>query len=363
MVEVVYYSPTVPSVRSTVRHVHADAVPTNVETATLVTESEPPTAVADQYDEVTVLDGGVLRNARRAARTAEEAATDGPPTLFLTTFHYGPALAGWLADVPWVVDVFDDPHQYAYNNPDSYHRITARLLRRLLDRADGAVHDSHHSGPVLSDDPRYITEGCPTDLVEPSFETPTDTLRCVWAGSPRLDRGMDVLVDALASLDTPVVVDVYGDSDAVAYADRHGVSDDLRFHGRTDHAEICSRIGSAHVGLCVLPDRPDWLHSSPLKVREYMAGGTIPICSDFPGMRLTAEATATYTEPTSEALAGTLERLLSLGRSDPEQFARKMRFARERAEARPLDTAGEWFVRQAVSSGLGIDLFCADGDR
>jgi glycosyltransferase involved in cell wall biosynthesis len=358
MVAVVYFSPTIPSVRSTVRYAHADAVPRHVDRATLVTESEPPAAVADRYNDVVVLDGGVLGNARRAKRVAEETAGDGQ-TLFLTTFHYAPALAGTLADLPWVVDVFDNPRQYAYNNPDSYHRVSARALVHLVDRADGVVHDYHHSGPVLGRDPRFVTEGCPTDLVDPTFEAPGEELQCVWAGSPQLDRGMDTLVEALATLDEPVSVDVYGDADdgAIAYARRHGVTETVTFHGRTEHEEVCEAVGEAHVGLCVLPGRPDWRHSSPLKIREYMAGGTIPVCSDFPGMRLTAESAAVYTDPEPTALASTLDRLFEIARDDPERFVRRMRTCRERAEARPLDVAGEWFVRQAVSSGLGVELF------
>jgi glycosyltransferase involved in cell wall biosynthesis len=357
MVAVVYYSPTIPSVRSTVRYAHADAVPRHADRTTLVTESEPPAAVADRYDDVIVLNGGILGNARRAKRVAEDAAAD--RTLFLTTFHYAPALAGALADQPWVVDVFDNPHQYAYNNPHSYHRVTARVLVRLIDRADGVVHDYHHSGPVLSDDPRFIREGFPTDLVTPSFETPDDELSCIWAGSPRLDRGMDTLVDALTTLDESVTVDVYGetDDDAVAYARRKGVDDAIVFRGRTDHEQVCEAIGEAHVGLCVLPGRPDWRHSSPLKVREYMAGGTIPLCSDFPGMRLTAESAAVYTAPEPDSLASTLARLFDIGREDPDRFVQRMRVCREHASARAMDVAGEWFVRQAVSSGLDVELF------
>jgi len=359
MVEVVYYSPSVPDVESTVRNVHARAVPAHVDSATLVTETPPPEPVRAAYDEVRVLEGSVVRRARAGARHADEAAATGDRTLFLTTFHYAPALAGTLADAPWVVDAFDNPLQYALNNPDSYHRVTARVLLRLVDRADGVVHDYHPSGPILGRDSRFVTEGCPTELVDPTFEAPDERLRCVWAGSPRLDRGMDTLIEALSDAEVPATVDVYGDADeeVAALARRHGVTDSLTLHGRADHATICDRIGAAHAGLCVLPGRRDWRHSAPVKVREYIAGGTVPVCSNFPGMRLTAESAGVYTDPSPEALAATLERLLEIGRTDPERYVAKMRACRERAEARPLDTAGEWFVRQCLDSGLGVEPF------
>lgn len=359
MVEVVYYSPDIPDVQSTARYVHAEAIPAHVESATLLTESAPPAPIRTAYDNVTILDSGIVRRAHTAARIAEDIAATGDRTLFLTTFHYAPALAGTLADVPWVVDVFDNPLQYSLNNPRSYHRVTARSLLWLVDRADGAIHDYHPSGPVLGQDSRFVTEGCPTELIEPALDPPTDRLACVWSGSPRIDRGMNTLIKALAAIDAPVTVDVYGDADedAITLAQRQGVTDRLTFHGRTDHATVCNGIGEAHVGLCVLPGRRDWQHSAPVKVREYLAGGTVPICSDFPGMRLTAESAGVYTDPTPDALATTLCRLLEIGREEPGRYVEKMQSCRDRAEARPLDTAGEWFVRQCLNSGLGVELF------
>jgi glycosyltransferase involved in cell wall biosynthesis len=258
-----------------------------------------------------------------------------------------------------VVDVFDNPLQYAFNNPRSHHRVTARLLLRLADRADGGVHNYHYSGPVLGDDSRFITEGYPTALIEPDFDPPETELHCIWAGSPRLDRGIKILFEALAKLDDFVTVDIYGNAseDVLNLAQYYEVSEQATFHGQMPHSEVCDQIGRFHAGLCVLPERQDWLHSAPLKVREYMAGGTVPICSNFPGMRLTAESAAIYTEPTADALAATLDRLFEISYNNPDRYIKKMRAVRERAEGRSLDTAGEWFVRQCLSSGLDIELF------
>jgi len=358
MVEVVYYSPSIPEVRSTARYAHAAAFPQVLDTCTLITESEPPDALADRYDTVYTLDGGTIANARRAAQIASDVAGD--RTVFVTTFHYAPVLSGVRSDLPWVVDIYDNPLQYALNNPRSHHRLTARVLTWLIGRADATVHDYHpHTGTVMGSNPRFALEGCPADLIEPSFEPPGETLHCVWAGSPRMDRGMPILIDALEQVDIPVHVSVFGDVDRAVTerAAQQHVTDSLTFHGRTEHSTVCRAIGDAHVGLCVLPDRPDWQHSTPLKVREYMAGGTVPVCSDFSGMRLIAESAAVYTEPTAESVARTLRRLGEIGTATSERFVEKMQTARQRAEMQSIERANEWFVRQCVSGGLGVDLF------
>lgn len=359
MVEVVYYSPSIPDIESTARYVHATALPEYLDAATLVTESEPPAGLADRYDDVRVLDGGTIANARRAARIADGVDAGDDQLLYVTTFHYAPVLSGALSDRPWVVGVYDNPVQYALNNPKSYHQLTARLLPWLIGRADGVVHEySPYGGKIMGADPRFTWPGCPVDLIEPQFDPPADTLECVWAGSPRLDRGMPVLVDALERVDGPVHVSVFGDADdaVTELATRSGVDDSLTFHGWTPHDEVCDAIADAHVGLCVLPNRRDWYHSSPLKVREYLAGGTIPLCSDFPGIRATAESAGVYTEPTAAGLAERLDWLVERSRSNPKAITARMRQGRQKAEMTPISWCKEWFVRQCVSSGLGVEL-------
>lgn len=358
MAHVIYYSPTIPTVESTARYAHAAAFPDHVERTTLVTEQTPPPAIEAAYDDVQILDGWTLRKARRAASIAD--GTTGEDTLYVTTFHYAPALSGFLADTNWVVDLYDDPHQYALNNPRSHHQLTARALSRVIGRADGVIHDYHpHAGRVLGSDPRFMVEGCPSDLIDPVFEPPEERLGCVWAGSPRMDRGMNPLLHALHEVEVPAHVDVYGDHEpeVTAMAERIGVTDAVTFHGQTEHGQVLEAIANAQVGLCVLPERSDWLYATPLKVREYMAGGTVPVTSPFPGMRRMAEGAAVYTDPDPSALAGTFETLDEIANDDENRFVEKMRRGRRRAEMLSLADTNEWFVRQCLSSGLGLELF------
>lgn len=358
MVHVVYYSPSIPKIESTARHANATAFPVNVDTTTLITESEPPTKIVELYDEHYTVDGGTIDNGRRAATIANDVASE--ETLYVTTFHYAPVLSGVLADLPWVVDIYDDPMQYALNNPRSHHIASARVLSRIIGKADGTVHSYHpHAGNVLGSDPRFVLGGCPATLMEPTFEVPDDTIRGVWAGSPRMDRGMPEFLTAVKDFEGSIKVDVFGQVQPAVteLVQRLGLIEDIRLHGRTPHEPILKAISSAHVGFSTLPARSDWVHSTPVKVREYMAGGSIPIVSPFPGMRLIAQEAAVYTKPKPEAIRETLSQLKEISAERSHLFREKMEKGRRRAEMLSLDRTGEWFVKQCVSSGLGIELF------
>ena len=358
MVHVVYYVPSVPTVKSTTRYAHSAAFPEKVDTCTLITEAEPPAELSERYDDVSVLDGGRISKVRRATKIADEAGME--QTLYVTSFHYEPVLSGFFSDCPWVVDVYDNPHQYALNNPVSYHQLTSRLLTRLIARADGVIHDYHpDEGCVMGTDPRFLLEGCPVNLVEPTYDIPEQRLDCVWAGSPRLDRGMELLIEALGMLDSPVDVAVYGETDTETESriEQQGVAGQITLHGQQPHEEVLAAISQAQVGLCPLPPRQDWYHSTPLKVREYMAGGTIPLVSDFPGMRYIAESAGVYTSPTPPDIASTLDSLFDVAHNDPSSFQKKMRRCRKRARAQSLSRSNDWFVRQCLASGLDIQLF------
>lgn len=357
MVHVIYYVPSIPNVKSTARYAHATAFLDNVDSATLITETDPPDELANRYDSVYILTDRTLGNAQQAAKIANNATDE--QILYVTSFHYAPVLSGARADLPWVVDVYDNPIQYALNDPRSYHQLTARGLMWLIGRADGVIHDYHpYKGRVMGSDPRFILEGCPIDLIDPTYKLPDESLECVWAGSPRLERGMKLLIDALEMVEGDITVSVYGkiDEEIQSVVDRRGLAKQIHLHGWTEHEKVLEAVSQAHVGLCVLPDRQDWHHSTPLKVREYMAGGTVPVMSDFPGMRYIAESTGIYTSPTKNSLASTIDQLLEFARLTPESFVDKMRKSRHRAEAHSLDRSNEWFVRQCVSSGLGIEL-------
>lgn len=355
-----FYTPEIPDIETTGRYNQAVELPAHATTSELLTEQPPPPAVRAQYDEVHLLEGGDIVRSQRARRLVDRQFDSEPSDqqLFVTTFHYAPALAGATSDAFWVVTRHDDPMQYAHNAPISYHQVTARLLERLLRRADRQVYNVTPTRiPPQHPEVRYVRNGlgCPIEQITPGDKLAGETLRAVWAGSPRLDRGMDVLIDALTRVDRETIhVDVYGDAEPEVrrLAEQHGVTNKLTFHGRQPHKQLCTAIGAAEIGLCVLPERTDWLHTPSLKTREYLAGGTIPVVSDFPGFRSLGRDHAVYTKPDGQALGSVFRQLAALSE---ERLTTIFTDIRAYAETMPMSEERRWWARQIVGQ-TGISL-------
>lgn len=347
----VYYVPTIPEVWSTDRYQHCLGLIEAGDRSVVVSNAPVPDALADAATATRVVDtGGVLDRARAAASVAT--GVTGSSVVFVTSYHYEAALAGVIAKlrgVRWVPDVYETPAQYRLNQPRTYHQLTARGLAGLLDWAERAVHSFHSATPYqYGRDRRFLPNGAPVSIVEPAYPDRSD-LRVAWVGSPRLDRGGDLLVRALARREADgVTVDVYGETDERVreLAVELGVEDALAFHGRVPHSSALEGVREADVGYCVLPPRTDWRYAPPIKVGEYLAGATIPLVSDFPGMRYIAEDAASYVDPGADAIATTLDELAGLPVAERHERAAA---ARERGE----EVAWER-VRAAFADQVGV---------
>ena len=355
-----FYIPEIPEIETTGRYNQAIELPAHATTSELITEQPPPSAIQEQYDEVHILEGGDIARSRRARRLVDETfdREKSKQQLFVTTFHYAPALAGATSDAFWVVTRYDDPMQYAHNSPLSHHQVTARILERLLRRADRQVYLVTPTRiPPQHTEIRFVRDGlgCPVEQITPGTKLTGEALHAIWAGSPRIDRGMDILIDALTRVNAETVhVDVYGDAETEVkrLAKRQGVTDKLTFHGRQPHERVRTAIGDAEIGLCVLPERTDWLHTPSLKTREYLAGGTIPIVSDFPGFRSLARNHAIYSKPNGEALSSVFQELEQVSQTQLKTIFRQIR---EYASTIPMTKERQWWAQQIVGQ-TGISL-------
>jgi len=222
-----------------------------------------------------------LQRARQGRQIAENRLSK-EDSRYLTTFHYAPALSGFLADRTWVLDVYDDPMQYVYNNPRSLHSVSARVLLQLLDRADRAVHTIHPAtSRTFTDDRRFAINGAPTSVLNGDVTTTEGPLQVVFASSR--EASVSLLLEAVQEIRS-VEVDIYCElsREAQALVDEVG---GVKTHGWQPHDTVIKTVELADIGFCVLPKRPDWYYSYPLRVGECLAGGTVPIVSDFPGSR------------------------------------------------------------------------------
>jgi glycosyltransferase involved in cell wall biosynthesis len=231
----------------------------------------------------------------------------------------------------WVVDVVEVPAQYALNNGWSHHQVTARGLNALLKRAPAAIHCNHPDSPHSFGRQRtYVSNGSLVDRIKPSASE-RDRLQLVWVGSPRLDRGGTILFDALQELDIGIDLDIYGHEDAklVERLDTIPEHHTVTHYGRQSHDRCLRAIETADIGYCVLPDRSDWRYAAPIKVGEYLAGGTIPLVSPWPGSAQMASGAGRYIEPTGSAIA---DALATLSERDELWFERAREQCQERAE-------------------------------
>ncbi|MGK5529922.1 glycosyltransferase [Streptomyces sp. URMC 129] len=102
--------------------------------------------------------------------------------------------------------------------------------------------------------------------------------RVVYLGHLSRARGGEDLIELGRLLAPGVRVEVIGAADAdlrarLAAADRDGV---LRWHGFLPHDEALPLLRGALAGLSLLHDQPNYRHSRPTKVVEYMAYG-VPV--------------------------------------------------------------------------------------
>lgn len=345
---VTYYVPKIPSVPGTARYQHALAVTEVADTVRLITHETVPDKIQKIADRTTVVSGESVVS---KAKTASFEFTQNPSTIFFTTFHYETALAGLIGThrisrANWVVDVYDMPAQYRFNDPISHHSITTRLLTPLLNLADRAIVVGNPQIPGKFGRTRtYIDNGSPVSMIDATHERGTP-FRMIWVGSPRLDRGGDLLLEALSLTDTSVALDIYGEEYGEVTSRLDGLSDrhSIVHHGWSSQAECYEAIKQADVGYCVLPNRTDWRYAHPIKLGEYLAGGTVPIASAFPGMMQVAGRTGWYVSADAAEIAHAIDELATL---PVETYTRISENARTRAETRSWSR-----IREDVADAL-----------
>ncbi len=109
----------------------------------------------------------------------------------------------------------------------------------------------------------------------------------VYLGDVTRARGVDLAVRAVAASGTGLPFDVIGRCrvplarELTALADRLGV--ELRLHGYLPLDRALGVAAGSVVGLSPLQDEPNYRHSLPTKVLEYLAVGLPVVASDLPG--------------------------------------------------------------------------------
>jgi len=341
---VTYSLPKIPDNPSTTRYNHARALIENFDQVHLISQYNPPDKLKDRFESVRLVPepnsvGSVLANLSTRVNTLNRLNRDNDIKLNLTTFHYLPAISGYISDLPWVVDMYDDPSQFAFNE-GAHHHFGIKVLNFLLNSSDGGLITLH---PNFSQNYKfekiYLMNGSPSDRVIPPSNheegrfksNKEDGISAVWLGKTGIKDGMRILIDSLNQVDVHVDVDVFGTpyERSKTYAEEKSVDDALHFHGYVPHDELVKNLYKWDVGLCILPRREDWLYSYPIKVGEYMSAGMVPVVSDFPGINRMVGSAGFKVDPIPEELSSTLEEISNL---DSKEWQEMSKNSRDRAE-------------------------------
>lgn len=230
-------------------------------------------------------------------------------------------------------------------------RVAVRLLERFGERrctelllAEPGYRDrfgGHH--PVVPNVP-----------LVPADVPPVGTDRVVYLGRLSASRGARDLVALGERLAGDVTVELIGYvdpdvADLVRAADADGR---VRWHGYLPNDEALGRVQGAAFGLSLLHDEPNFRHSMPTKVLEYLANGVPVITTPLPEAVAVLERHGLGTVVPFGDLDA-VEQAIRDGIADPDELARRGRAAHAAAHHdRTWATEGPRFVQvlDAVAS-------------
>ncbi len=116
-----------------------------------------------------------------------------------------------------------------------------------------------------------------------------DWLKIVYVGTVSVQRGRDVMLDAMANIaqdNIPVHLTIIGANTAeLNYCNNRikhlGIQAHVDVKGRVTGDQIPDLLAQADVGICLWEDKPWWRFNPPTKLFEYLAAGLPVLASDI----------------------------------------------------------------------------------
>ena len=182
-------------------------------------------------------------------------------------------LAAQVADKDWIPGFLQAPA-----------RLGARLLERRAGRrfdlmlAEASYQSRFDRGTVIRNTPVI-----PEEVVEVADR------RVVYVGRVSLGRGLETMLSAIDLVDPIHTLHLYGPVDPEAERLLRGLSPSIVVHGFVDGPVALQSIEGATVGLSLLRDLPNYRHSLPTKILEYLAHGIPVITTPLPEARRIVE--------------------------------------------------------------------------
>lgn len=229
------------------------------------------------------------------------------------------------------------------------HRLVLPRSDAVVTLSDHLAEKIRHNYGVAPQDVHVVPLGADTRTFAPDVASslpPTDRLRVAYLGAIEHYRGLDAVVEGLATLDDDrrerVRFDVFGAGDEAFVADLRQTAEAagvrLVYHGHLDHDEVPAALAGCDLAVSPLPPLDSYLVSCPAKVFEYLAAGLPILATDIPPheRHLTDGEDALLFDPgDADSLAAAVSRLLD----DPDERSRMA------ANARQTALANDWTDR------------------
>ncbi len=190
--------------------------------------------------------------------------------------------------------------------PGPLRGVTAAAVRSVEHRAEDHVRlllaEDGYRGRFAHEHPVV-----PNSTPAPASVLPSGDDRVVYVGSITAARGVRELVEVGRLLaDLPITVHLVGsaDTEAATVLQEATERDWVRWHGYLPNDEALAVVDGALAGLSLLHDEPNYRHSKPTKVIEYMAHGVPVVSTPTPPARALVEgADCGYVVPFGDAAA------------------------------------------------------------
>ncbi len=263
---------------------------------------------------------------------------------------------------PVVWDVHEDVAASMSTKP--WLPVPVRPLARSCTRLAEQIAERHVH--LLVAEPAYLSRFAgahpviPNSAVVPDVVSPPGHERVVYVGHLTMARGVAEMIAVGQGLrdqtDGAVYVQLVGHADPAATAALRSAVDEgvVAWAGFLPSDVAMRRIDGALAGLSLLHDQPNYRHSTPTKIIEYMARGVPVITTPLPIARQLVEETGCgvivpFGDPTV-----TVEAILAL-RDDPE-LRRRMASAGHRAALDRFDWTAdaETFVAELTRVAAGV---------
>ncbi len=213
-------------------------------------------------------------------------------------YDVGPLIAARQAGIPRVLEVNAVYSERPYRDfePQALQPLAARLERAALRNATTVIAVS---SPMAAQVARLsgreavvVPNGADPELFDPATVTPAQgpwsgaELLVGWSGGLRAWHGLDLLLDAIASLPPHVRLLIVGDGPARATVEARaaalGIGGRVFITGLVPRSEMPSYVAAMDIG--VVADERTGV-ASPMKLLEYMAMGKAVVAPDLPNIR------------------------------------------------------------------------------